>query len=352
MPVKKKAQPVVVEAAKTHTKPTLSRETLVEFLRQMLRIRRLEERAAQAYGQGSIGGFCHLYIGQEAVAVGALATLRPDDRVLTTYRDHGMALVRGMSPLEIFGELFGRECGCSKGRGGSMHMFSKELNFLGGHGIVGAHLALGTGAAFASKYWGKDSVTLCFFGEGAVQNGAFHEALNLAGLWGLPIVYLCENNRYGMGTAVERVSPLTELHKKAEAYAMAHRKLDGMDVLAVHEGLLEAVAEARKYRPSFVELDTYRFRGHSMSDPVHSVYRSKEEVERQKEKDPITILAQSLEADGVFSPEEFKVLDKEVTTEIKQAMEEALQSPEPDPSTVHDHVYREDPYASTRLPGA
>jgi len=340
MPVKKKSQATATEAKES---PQLPREQLLGFLRQMFAIRRLEERAAQAYGQGKIGGFCHLYIGQEAVAVGALASTEPEDYVFTTYRDHGMALARGISAEAIFAELFGREAGCSKGRGGSMHMFDKTVNFLGGHGIVGAHIPLATGTAFAAKYRGEKRVTLCFFGEGAVLNGAFHEALNLASLWELPIVYLCENNRYGMGTAIERVSKVYDLHKKAEAYDMGHGLIEGMDVIEVYQSLKKAVAEARKGKPSFHELRTYRFRGHSMSDPIHSHYRTKEEVESYREQDPISVLTSHLEENGLASNEELKAIDKEVSQEIKAAMEAALQSPEPDASNVYEHVYQDPP---------
>jgi pyruvate dehydrogenase E1 component alpha subunit len=345
MPVKKKAKPVAVEAPEE--KPRLPRDFTVDFLRQMLRIRRLEERSDQAYGQGKIGGFCHLYIGQEAVAVGALAALRDDDYVLTTYRDHGMALVRGISAEAIFAELFGRETGCSKGRGGSMHLFDRGIHFLGGHGIVGAHIPLGTGVAFATKYRGEDRVTLCVFGEGAVNNGGFHEAMNLAALWDLPIVYLCENNRYGMGTAIERASSIVDLHIKADAYGMAHALVDGMDVFAVHDAVQKAVDRARKGEPSFIELRTYRFRGHSMSDPIHSHYRTKEEVELERERDPIKRLSAWLQENGV-TQDEIRSIDREVSAEIKEAMEAALAAAEPAPSTVYEYVYKVDPYREHR----
>ena len=341
MSVKKKADPVAVEVPEK--KPPVSKEVCLDFLRQMLRIRRLEERSDQAYGQGKIGGFCHLYIGQEAVAVGAVGATRPDDYVITTYRDHGLALVRGMHPEAIFAELFGRVDGCSKGRGGSMHLFDKKNNFLGGHGIVGAHIPLGTGFAFASKYREEDRVTLCFFGEGAVNNGGFHEALNLAALWKLPIVYLCENNRYGMGTAIERACSVVNVHTRAQAYGIEHSLVDGMDVFEVHSSVKKAIERARRGEPSLLELHTYRFRGHSMSDPVHSHYRTKEEVESQRERDPIKRLSAYLEENGLATAEEIRAMDREVSAEIKAAMEKALQSPEPSPDTVYDHVYRNDP---------
>jgi pyruvate dehydrogenase E1 component alpha subunit len=315
--------------------------TQIEMLRMMLRIRRLEERSAQLYQQQKIGGFCHLYIGQEAVAAGALAAIRPDDYVMTTYRDHGLAVGRGIPAEACFAELLGRIGGCSKGRGGSMHFFSRELNFLGGHGIVGGHIPLATGTAFASKYRGEDRVSLCFFGDGAVNNGAFHESLNLASLWELPIIYLCENNRYGMGTPVERASSIYDIYKKAEGYDMDHDCLDGMDVLSIYRGLKKAVEKARQGKPSFIEIRTYRFRGHSMSDPIHSHYRTKAEVEEQKERDPIKLWRESLVARGIISDEEIQKMDKDINAEMKKAAEKAELSPEPDPADVYKFVLAE-----------
>lgn len=332
----------------TESESQHSSKRLLGFLREMLRIRRLEERAAQAYGQGRIGGFCHLYIGQEAVAVGAIATLDPRDYVLTTYRDHGMALARGISAETCFAELFGRETGCSKGRGGSMHFFDSEKNFFGGHAIVGGHIPLGTGLAFAAKYRQEDRTTLCFFGEGAVNNGAFHESLNLAALWELPIVYICENNRYGMGTPVERSSSVYDLHKKAAGYDMANNCVDGMDVLNVYDHLSAAVAEARQGKPSFLEVRTYRFRGHSMSDPIHSHYRTKEEVEEQRARDPIKALTTVLEDAGAIDQEGLTALDKEVRSEMQVAAERAWNAPDPSPGSVFNYVYKNDPYRESR----
>lgn len=347
----KKRSPTVAERAPGSAEEKLeefSPEQLTDFLRQMLAIRRFEERAAQAYGQGAVGGFCHLYIGQEAVAVGALAALNESDRVLTTYRDHGMALARGMSPTECFAELLGREDGCSKGRGGSMHFFDGKRNFLGGHAIVGGHIPLGTGFAFASKYRKEKNVTMCFFGEGAVNNGAFHESLNLAALWELPIVYVCENNRYGMGTPVERASSVYDLHKKAAGYDMQNDQIEGMDVLAVYKSVQMAVRDAREGKPSFLEIRTYRFRGHSMSDPIHSHYRTKEEVEDQRLQDPITRLSHDIESAGLLTSEQIKQLDKEISAEIKASLDEAHKSAEPDPKTVFDFVYKNPPSGSRR----
>lgn len=342
MPAINDNDPNTSVAEKTETKdgrgvaPTP--QVQLDMLRQMLRIRRLEERSTQLYGQGKIGGFCHLYIGQEAVAVGACASLRPDDYVMTTYRDHGMALVRGIPPETIFAELMGREGGSSHGRGGSMHLFSKEKHFLGGHAIVGAHIPLATGVAFASKYKNEEHVTLCFFGEGAVNNGAFHESLNLASLWNLPIVFICENNRYGMGTPIERASSVYDVHKKAEGYDMAHDCIDGMDVLAVYQGVSKAIEEARSNRPAFLELRTYRFRGHSMSDPIHSHYRTKAEVEEQKLHDPITVLRAEVVEHGIATDEALKQIDEAVQEEMKQAMTTAEASPQPSLDTVYNYV--------------
>ena len=255
----------------------LERDTLIDLYRQMLLIRRFEEKSAEVYSAGKIGGFCHLYIGQEAVAVGALSAIRKDDYVLTSYREHGHALAKGMSPESVMAELYGKATGCSKGKGGSMHMFDKEVNFLGGHAIVGGQIALATGTAFASKYQGTDQVTLCFFGEAAVNQGAFHESLNMAQLWKLPCIYICENNQYGMGTSLERAMSLRDIAQKACAYEMESEFVDGMDVLAVREATARAVERGRKdYLPTLLEIRTYRFMGHSMSDPGN--YRTRAEI--------------------------------------------------------------------------
>jgi pyruvate dehydrogenase E1 component alpha subunit len=332
----------------TLTAAAPSVQQLRGFLRAMLRMRRLEERMAQLYGQGKIGGFCHLYIGQEAVAVGALACLRDEDYVVTTYRDHGIALEKGISAAAIFAELMGREAGCARGRGGSMHLFDRERNMMGGHGIVGSHIPLATGMAFASKYRAEDRVTLCFFGEGAVNNGGFHEALNLAALWKLPIVYICENNRYGMGTPIERASSIYDIHKKAEGYDMIHDVVDGMNVETVYQHMKPAVEAARQGKPSFLEIRTYRFRGHSMSDPIHSHYRTKEEVEEQKQQDPIAQLVHTLREQGQITEEEIEAMENEITREMKQAVEEASQSPEPHPRDVYLYTFSDLPAFATR----
>src|SRR6201991_3246377 len=245
-----------------------------DMLRSMLLQRRFEERCAEAYALGKIGGFCHLYIGQEAVSTGTLSMLRPDDYIITTYRDHGQALARGMTPRTVMAELFGRIDGCARGKGGSMHMFDKNLNFLGGHGIVGAHVPLGTGVGFAIKYRGGDQVCICYMGESVVNTGAFHEALNMAGLWKLPVVYIIENNRYGMGTALERAAAIHDIYERGAAYNMPRTQCDGQDVFAVRAAMHEAIDRARTQSlPTLLEIRTYRFMGHSMSDAVSGASR-------------------------------------------------------------------------------
>ncbi len=271
------------------------------LLRQMLRIRRFEEKAGEAYAQGKIGGFCHLYIGQEAVAVGALAALREDDYVFASYREHAHALVRGVSARACMAELFGKSTGCSGGKGGSMHLFDVERNFMGGHAIVGAHIPLAAGAGFAIKYRGTDQLSICFFGEAAANIGAFHETLNMAALWKLPVIFLCENNRYGMGTALERASSVYHISDRGCAYEMDDETVDGMDVLAVYDAVRRAVERARSGKlPTLIEARTYRYMGHSMADPIHGHYRTKEELEEQKKRDPITGLRRRLFAAGLI----------------------------------------------------
>src|SRR5215468_10404141 len=271
----------------------LDAELARRLLTQMCQIRRFEEKAAEMYALGKIGGFLHLYVGQEAVAVGAMAAVRPDDYAISSYREHGHCLAKGSDPRRMMAELFGRRDGLSKGKGGSMHLFDKTVNFLGGHAIVGAHLPLATGAAFAIKYEGGDQVVLCFFGDGAVPEGEFHESLNLAALWKLPVIFICENNRYAMGTAIHRALAQTEIWKFAETYGIPGEPVDGMDVLAIRDCVGRAVERARRDKtPSLVEARTYRFRGHSMRDPAGAVYRTKEEVEREKQRDPIVLFSE------------------------------------------------------------
>jgi pyruvate dehydrogenase E1 component alpha subunit len=316
----------------------LDPDSLLNLLYQMILIRRFEEKSAESYSLGKIGGFCHLYIGQEAVAVGALSALRPDDYVLTSYRDHGHALAKGMSPDEVMAELYGKAGGCSAGKGGSMHMFDAGLNFLGGHGIVGGQIPLATGVAFASKYKETDQVTLCFFGEAAVNQGAFHESLNMAQLWKLPCIYICENNQYGMGTSLERAMSQQDVSKKACAYEMASEFVDGMDVLAVREAVARAVERGRKeYQPTLIEVRTYRFMGHSMSDPGN--YRTRAEIEKHQERDPIKLFTQSLREKGILDDAKLKEIENRVKGEVEHAVKFADESPEPSPDQLYTDVY-------------
>jgi pyruvate dehydrogenase E1 component alpha subunit len=313
------------------------------WLRQMLLIRRFEEKAGEAYSLGKIGGFCHLYIGQEAVAVGSLAALGPDDYITCSYREHGHALARGISARAVMAELFGKAAGCSGGKGGSMHLFDASLGFLGGHGIVGGHIPLATGMAFAAKYRDTSQVAVCYFGEAAVNNGAFHEALNMAALWKLPAIYFCENNRYGMGTALERASAIYDISERACSYDMANEVVDGQDVLAMHAAMERAVQRARQEKhPTLLEVRTYRFMGHSMSDPIHGHYRTREEVEDQRKRDPISVWSKRLIADGLMEESDVRSMDKNVTEEVEDAYQFADQAPDPEPGELYTHVYTED----------
>ncbi len=318
----------------------LDREQLHGLLYQMLLGRRFEEKCAEGYALGKIGGFCHLYIGQEAVATGALSVLRPDDYVIDAYRDHVQALLKGIPAREIMAELYGRIGGCSKGKGGSMHLFSADHSFLGGWGIVGGQIPLGTGLGWAIKYRGQDRVCLCFMGEAAVNQGAFHESLNMVALWKLPVIFIVENNRFGMGTAWERASSLYDISQKAAAYDMPSTVADGMDVFDMRRTVSEAVARARADKvPTLIEARCYRFMGHSMSDPVSGVYRTKEEVEEAKKKDPIRILIDRLKDAGMLTDEELRALDQKAHAEVEDAAEFADRSPEPEPDELYRDVY-------------
>jgi pyruvate dehydrogenase E1 component alpha subunit len=311
----------------------------LDLLRSMLLQRRFEERTAEAYALGRIGGFCHLYIGQEAVSTGTLSVLRPDDYVITTYRDHGQALARGITARAVMAELFGKSDGCSRGKGGSMHLFDRNLNFLGGHGIVGAHVPIATGVAFAIKYRGGDQVCICFMGESVVNTGAFHEALNMAGLWKLPIVYIIENNRYGMGTALERASAIHDIYERGAAYNMTRNQCDGQDVFAVRKTVQEAVERARKESlPTLLEVRTYRFMGHSMSDAVSGTYRTKAELEEWQQRDPIVLLRMHMEKKGELTEDALHKLDEEIKAEVQDALDFAEKSPEPAPESLFEHV--------------
>jgi pyruvate dehydrogenase E1 component alpha subunit len=316
-----------------------SKDDLVQFYHDMLLIRRFEERAGQLYGMGLIGGFCHLYIGQEAVVVGMQAALKPGDQVITAYRDHGHMLAAGMDPNEIMAELTGRSGGCSKGKGGSMHMFSTEKAFYGGHGIVGAQVSLGTGLAFANRYRQDGKVCLTYFGDGAANQGQVYESFNMASLWKLPVVYIVENNQYAMGTSIQRSSSETHLHKRGISFNIPGEQVDGMDVVAVREAGLRAAAHARSGKgPVLLELKTYRYRGHSMSDPAK--YRAKEEVEDMKAKrDPIEHVKKLLLDAGHASEESLKEIDREIRAVVSASAEFAQASPEPDARELMTDVY-------------
>ena len=315
-----------------------SREELLHAYRQMLLIRRFEEKAGQLYGMGLIGGFCHLYIGQEAVVVGMMAAADPVDSVVTSYRDHGHMLACGMDPKGVMAELTGRRGGYSKGKGGSMHMFSREKNFYGGHGIVGAQMPLGTGLAFAHRYKKDGGVSFAYCGDGAINQGQIYEAFNMAALWKLPVVYVIENNRYGMGTAVERASATTELFRRGDAFGIPGQQVDGMDFLEVKAAGEKAGGWARGGKgPYILEMKTYRYRGHSMSDPAK--YRDKEEVSKvRKESDPIDNLRDKLVTGKHADEAVLKDIDKDIKAVVTAAAEFAQQSPEPDPAELYTDV--------------
>jgi pyruvate dehydrogenase E1 component alpha subunit len=309
------------------------RELLREMLYQMVLGRRFEEKCAEVYRMGKIGGFCHLYIGQEAIAIGSILALEPHDMVITSYRDHVQAMVKGISPEAVMAELYGKIGGCVKGKGGSMHMFSKEHEFYGGHGIVGGQIGVGTGMAFAAKYKESGQVTLCFFGEAAVNQGIFHESLNMAQLWKLPIVYICENNQYGMGTSQERAMSTRNIAKKADAYEMANEFVDGMDVMAVREASIRAIDRARNESlPTLLEVRSYRYMGHSMSDPGN--YRTREEIAKYQERDPIVLFKDSLKEAKVMGDKDFDLIETEAVQAVERAVKFAEESPFPPESEL------------------
>ena len=328
-------------SAKIPNAPTASKEDLLRYYREMVLIRRFEERAGQLYGMGLIGGFCHLYIGQEAVAVGVQESVRQGhDKIITGYRDHGHMLAAGMDPKEVMAELTGRSGGSSKGKGGSMHMFDVPTGFYGGHGIVGAQVALGTGLAFAGKYRGDDSVAFIYFGDGASNQGQVYESFNMAQLWKLPAIYIIENNQYAMGTSIERSSSTTELYMRGSSFGIPGEQVDGMDVLAVKDAVERAVKRAREGDGPFIlEVKTYRYRGHSMSDPAK--YRSKDEVDEvKKTRDPIDHVKMLLAA-AKATEDELKAIDAEIKAIVAAAVQFAQESPEPDPSELYTDVYVE-----------
>ncbi len=328
-----------VKGASRTSDPGASPEQCRSYLRQMRLIRHFEEKAGEAYSLGKIGGFCHLYIGQEAVAVGSIAALRADDYITTSYRDHGHALARGLSARSVMAELYGKATGCSHGKGGSMHLFDASLGFLGGHGIVGGHIPLTAGMAFAAKYRKTDQVAVCYFGEAAVNIGSFHETLNMAALWKLPAIFIVENNGYGMGTALARASSLLDLAHRAYSYEMAEEVVDGQDVFAVRSAMDRAVERARlESLPTLLEMRTYRYVGHSMSDAAHGTYRSKEEVEEFRQRDPIKLLEKHMVAAGMIDEAGVKALDEAIMAEVEDSVTFAEESPDPAPEALWTDV--------------
>lgn len=319
----------------------LEKSEHLDLYHQMVLIRRVEERSAELYQQGKIGGFLHLYIGQEAVSTGLISAREPQDRVITAYRDHGVAINCGLSANEVMAELLGKATGCSNGKGGSMHMADVEKNFWGGHAIVGAHLPIATGMAFGDWYMDNNAVTICMFGDGATNIGFFHEGLNLSKVWNTPVLWVCENNQYGMGTAVERASAVSEIRQKAEGYCIPNSQVDGMDVMAVRQAALEALAQVRGGNgPYFLEVMTYRYRGHSMGDPER--YRDSAEITRWQENDPIGIYHRYLTESQVATPEELSEVEARVEQEVEAAIAFAESSPEPAPEELFTDVYAEE----------
>jgi pyruvate dehydrogenase E1 component alpha subunit len=318
----------------------LPKEILLRWYDEMLLIRRFEEKAAQLYGMGMIGGFCHLYNGQEAVSTGSVGAIKSEDYVITAYRDHGLAISKGLDPNKCMAELLGKYSGTTKGKGGSMHFFDREKNFLGGHAIVGGHLPIAAGVAFAAKYKGEKRVCLCFMGDGATNIGEFHESLNLAALWKLPVIYIIENNKYSMGTAVNRSSAVEDLYKKALAYDMRWAVVDGMDVLDVYKQVKTAADHAREtWEPTLLEIRTYRYRGHSMSDPIAGHYRSKEEVESLKKLDPITQFSILLKEANLVTDDYLEESEQRTKQIVEAAVEFAQNSPEPPLEELYNDVY-------------
>ena len=320
-----------------------SKETYLYWYELMLLLRRFEEKAGQMYGMQKIRGFCHLYIGQEAIAAGCMTATTPDDIFITAYRDHGLAIAKGVTPKACMAELYGKATGCSKGKGGSMHFFGVHQKFFGGHGIVGAQIGTGAGLAFAEQYKGTDNVVLCFFGDGAARQGILHETFNLAMLWKLPVVFICENNNYAMGTSVQRTSNVLDIYKLADAYEMPGDQVDGMIPETVHEALERAVKRAReKGGPTLLEIKTYRYKGHSMSDPAK--YRTKDEMEEYKLKDPLETTLSKLKNNFGISDEEIEKINERVKNEIVEAVKFADESPYPDDDEIYKDVYAQQNY--------
>jgi len=325
----------------------MNRDEAFALYRQMLLIRRFEERCAQLYVEGRIGGFLHLYIGQEAVGVGAMSVMRPDDYLIAYYRDHGYALARGADPRLLLAELCGKFTGISRGKGGSMHFYDVPRGNFGGDGIVGGHLPLAAGMGYGIRLRNTDQVCLCFFGDGAVNEGAFHEALNVSALWDLPVVYIIENNRYGMGTSIDRASSVKDLYQRASAYGIPRREINGMDLLAVRNAVTEAIDRARtEKRPTLLEAETYRYRGHSMSDP--GKYRTKEEVEEMMKSDPILLWGKRLMEQERFTQADLDAVDKEVLGQMEETVAFVEASPDPPVESMYEDVYVRSPYINMK----
>jgi len=327
----------------THDDLDLSDDEVVEMYRSMMLQRRFEERCRQMYQRQKISGFLHLYIGQEAVSTGSVSAIRlGEDTVITAYRDHGIGLAMGMDPGECMAELFGKADGCSRGKGGSMHFFDAEKRMFGGHGIVGAQIPVGVGISFAHRYKGEDNVCLTYFGDGAINQGAFHEAANLAQLYELPVVLVCENNQYGMGTSVERASAEPDLYKRASSYRMPGAIASGMDVFSVHKAIKDATEMARTGQPSLLEVRTYRYQGHSISDPAE--YRAEGELDDRQSEDAIVRLQRYIVEQGMASDEDLEAIDEEVKQDVLDAIDFAENSPEPAPETIYEDIYVQDDY--------
>lgn len=314
------------------------KDKLTEMLYQMIFARRFEEKCAEVYRMGKIGGFCHLYIGQEACGIGSISVLRPDDMVVGSYRTHVQAFLKGIPPEQVLAELYGKIGGCVKGKGGSMHMFSQEHQFYGGHGIVGGQIGIALGMGYAAKYKGTDSVAVCYFGEAAANQGIFHESANMAQLWKVPVIFICENNVYGMGTSQKRAMSISNIAKKGDAYGMANEFVDGMDVLAVREAMQRAVDRARKDgSPTLLEVRTYRFMGHSMSDPGN--YRTREEIAKYQGRDPIKLFFDSLKEAKIVKDKDLEEFEAKAAAEVERCVEYAENSPFPDDSELMTDIF-------------
>jgi len=340
---KKKSKSAPKKTSGKSKKNTFSKETYLHWYESMLLMRKFEEKAGQLYIQQKIRGFCHLYIGQEALVAAAASAVEKDDNFITAYRDHAHPIGLGMDPKYVMAELFGKRTGCSKGKGGSMHMFDKERNFFGGHGIVGGQIPLGAGIAFADKYRGEKKVTLCYMGDGAVRQGAFHEALNMAMNWKLPVIFIIENNNYAMGTSVERVSNVTELHNMADGYDMPNEQVDGMACEPVYDAIKRSADRARKGEgPTLLEMRTYRYKGHSMSDPAK--YRTKDELEEYKSLDPIDNVLQTIKSKKYATDAQLQEIQERVKQQVQDSIDFAEKSEFPDPSELFEDVYRQEDY--------